>query len=611
MSGIGNLWATPIQLRTTTKNVNNIIRGDLGDLNNLNIGTATTDDVIKYDGSLWVNGKVEDANVSNAAAINASKISSGIVNNTEFDYLDGLTGNIQSQIDGLTAGELVAVSATDTTPGFLNAELTTTSKLSKTILNPGADEQLELDLNANLTDLNNVNTSGEAQGDILYRNATEWVNLGAGTSGDVLTTNGAGANPSWNTPTYEATTATNVGTAGVGIFRDKTGDQLNFKKINAGSSKITITDDVGNDEVDVDIGTLNLVDLNTKVLNNLTDVNHGTLSVSTDGRVLQYDNGTSNWIDRRVSLNRFKSFGVGISATIDPWDWAAFNPTTANVVCTLPDGVGERVGDSVLILINSSSGGRTFTIDPGASNDISLYDNFSLAQPTLIFTCNYTNHYAGVQMFISLVDDKIQGTKNRWRIISYSPCELENSSFWEESITAKPVANDLIQYNASGKWEQVSTLASSQIPANVVYTGDAQTLTNKTMDWNNNTFQNFPFQSVGENRLMPNSVIATLSTNQDNYSPAGLATANKLVIDATTNIDITGIDSSVFTAADGVVLSICSVGSGDIKLKMEDTGSTAANRFKIKADVNIEAAEAVIIVYVGGSVNRWQVLSHI
>lgn len=35
------------------------------------------------------------------------------------------------------------------------------------------------------------------QGDILYRNATAWVRLAAGTAGQVLQTGGAGANPSW------------------------------------------------------------------------------------------------------------------------------------------------------------------------------------------------------------------------------------------------------------------------------------------------------------------------------------------------------------------------------------------------------------------------------
>ena len=52
----------------------------------------------------------------------------------------------------------------------------------------------------------------------------------------------------------EINTASNVGTAGVGVFKQKTGVDLEFKKINAGSAKITITDDVANDEVDIDLG---------------------------------------------------------------------------------------------------------------------------------------------------------------------------------------------------------------------------------------------------------------------------------------------------------------------------------------------------------------------
>lgn len=56
--------------------------------------------------------------------------------------------------------------------------------------------------------------------------------------------------------TGEANTASNVGTAGTGLFKNKVGLDLRFKKLNAGSSKITITDDTGNDEVDIDVGTL-------------------------------------------------------------------------------------------------------------------------------------------------------------------------------------------------------------------------------------------------------------------------------------------------------------------------------------------------------------------
>ncbi len=48
--------------------------------------------------------------------------------------------------------------------------------------------------NPTVTDLT---ISGETQGSILYRNASNWVQLSPGTSGEFLKTNGAAANPSW------------------------------------------------------------------------------------------------------------------------------------------------------------------------------------------------------------------------------------------------------------------------------------------------------------------------------------------------------------------------------------------------------------------------------
>jgi hypothetical protein len=47
------------------------------------------------------------------------------------------------------------------------------------------------------TDITSI--AGLAQGDVLYYNGTSWVRLGAGTSGQVLTTQGSGANPQWST----------------------------------------------------------------------------------------------------------------------------------------------------------------------------------------------------------------------------------------------------------------------------------------------------------------------------------------------------------------------------------------------------------------------------
>ncbi|MBI9063702.1 MAG: hypothetical protein JEZ14_17105 [Marinilabiliaceae bacterium] len=50
---------------------------------------------------------------------------------------------------------------------------------------------------ANSVDGTNIALGSDTQGDIMYYNGTDWVRLAAGTSGQVLQTNGAGANPSW------------------------------------------------------------------------------------------------------------------------------------------------------------------------------------------------------------------------------------------------------------------------------------------------------------------------------------------------------------------------------------------------------------------------------
>jgi len=71
-------------------------------------------DEIDFNSAILSNFTLPDEFITNDmvalnAAIDASKISSGLISNTEFDYLDGLTGNIQNQIDNLSgANQLVA-----------------------------------------------------------------------------------------------------------------------------------------------------------------------------------------------------------------------------------------------------------------------------------------------------------------------------------------------------------------------------------------------------------------------------------------------------------------------------------------------------------------------
>ena len=67
----------------------------------------------------------------------------------------------------------------------------------------GADATI--DSSGNLTIANNsidgtdIALGSDAQGDVMYYNGTDWVRLGAGTSGQLFQTAGAGANPAWAT----------------------------------------------------------------------------------------------------------------------------------------------------------------------------------------------------------------------------------------------------------------------------------------------------------------------------------------------------------------------------------------------------------------------------
>lgn len=67
-----------------------------------------------------------------------------------------------------------------------------------------------------------------AQGDILYRGATGWARLGAGSVGDVLTSGGAGANPAW--------AAAAGGSGGIGVANLLHVNEQQASGTNAGSS---------------------------------------------------------------------------------------------------------------------------------------------------------------------------------------------------------------------------------------------------------------------------------------------------------------------------------------------------------------------------------------
>lgn len=105
---------------------------------------------------------------------------------------------------------------------------------------------------------------------------------GGATSGQVISWNGT----NWAAATMsgggggsgEANTASNVGVGGIGLFKQKTSLNLEFRNINS-SGKLTVTLDAANNEVDLDIVDANLSIAGSQLTGTIPAARFGSLTV--------------------------------------------------------------------------------------------------------------------------------------------------------------------------------------------------------------------------------------------------------------------------------------------------------------------------------------------
>jgi len=155
----------------------------------------------------------------------------------------------------------------------------------------------------------------------------------------------------------ETNTASNIGAGGVGVFKQKTGVDLEFKKINAGSNKILITDDTGNNEVDVDLVEGNIT------IGNLSGAPTGTVVGITDAQTLTNKTLTDNTTYLQDDLDNTKKVQFQLSGL-----------TTATTrTLTIPDANTTLVGhDAVQTLTNKTIAAGSNTITGLVSTDVGL-----------------------------------------------------------------------------------------------------------------------------------------------------------------------------------------------------------------------------------------------
>jgi len=188
------------------------------------------------------------------------------------------SSNVQAAIDELDAEKLAK------TGGSLNGNL----KL---------DNNSELQLSEDSG--NGVDFLGFKAPSSVTANTVWELPDGDGSTGQVLQTDGSGV-LSWSTPAAagEVNTVSNAGAGGVGVFDTKNAVDFEFKNINAGSAKVTVTDDGANREIDIDVVEANIDHnaLSSYVANEHID--HSLINVGT-----AVDSGLSGGGDLTASRN--------------------------------------------------------------------------------------------------------------------------------------------------------------------------------------------------------------------------------------------------------------------------------------------------------------------
>ena len=190
-------------------------------------GSGRTNDVPNIaDGKIWIGNSSAvatpvtpsgDVTISNAGV---TAIGSGVIVN---DDINSSAAIAHSKLANLTDGNVLVGNSSNVPTGVaISGDVT--------LANTGA------------TTVTDLTISGEAQGDILYFNGSNWVRLAAGTSGDFLKTQGSGANPTWaSIPDSkillgaDSTETTVTGTTATQV------KDLDFVKNSAGYNGSTIT----------------------------------------------------------------------------------------------------------------------------------------------------------------------------------------------------------------------------------------------------------------------------------------------------------------------------------------------------------------------------------
>ena len=223
---------------------------DIGDLNDVDTTStpASTNDVLTWDGMNWIPAAIPgtvpgESNTASNVGAGLGIFKQKIGTDLQFYSLNPGSAKVTILLDVIN--NEIDIDVVDSQinhnglSGYVaneHVDCSTVSLIAGTGLLGGGTicNDVTFNLNAIIDNLNDVDTTTSAP-----------------SINEVLTWDGSNWVPA--VIPAEANTASNQNTAGVGVFVQKTGADLEFRGINAGSAKVTVTNDVGNNEIDIDI----------------------------------------------------------------------------------------------------------------------------------------------------------------------------------------------------------------------------------------------------------------------------------------------------------------------------------------------------------------------
>ena len=207
-------------------------------------------------GTVTLPGGAADGVVSNVAAsgteLQFTGSNGGFNGNVDLENLVDAAANnngyLTSEVDGSITNEI------ELPPGGINGQVLSTdgAGIYSWVNNAGGATIVSADANNSIT----AGTDGGAfynDPDASAANELQTLSI----LGSDLTLSNGGGTVTLPGGSGEANTASNQGNGGVGVYIQKTGVDLEFKNINAGSNKVTITNDVANGEIDIDVDESN------------------------------------------------------------------------------------------------------------------------------------------------------------------------------------------------------------------------------------------------------------------------------------------------------------------------------------------------------------------